>query len=200
MRECVHIFVNMAFPDVVPHPGSERAQTALTSVNERVRYKLSHHVVTGLPVPTSLPPGACRQLMKGVPGIKQGGRLFYKTIKGVLVANDYLVHPADACVFIRQPTPPKPALQFAALAVWVDDVFAVVKNKLEWEVLLKVLRSAFTVTDKGDVSMFLGMEIHQSPDRSSITLSQRISIDNLLSRVTSSCSHPLRRWLHLNQS
>ena len=46
MRECVHIFVNMAFPDVVPHPGSERAQTALTSVNERVRYKLSHHVVT----------------------------------------------------------------------------------------------------------------------------------------------------------
>ena len=32
-----------------------------------------------LPVPTSLPPGACRQLMKGVPGIKQGGRLFYKT-------------------------------------------------------------------------------------------------------------------------
>jgi hypothetical protein len=29
-----------------PTPKTERAQTALTAVNERVRYKLSHHVVT----------------------------------------------------------------------------------------------------------------------------------------------------------
>ena len=148
--------------------------------------------LSDLPIPTSLPPGACRQLMKGVPGIKQGSRLFYKTIKEVLVKHDYLVHPADACVFIRQPTPPKPTVQFAALAVWVDDVFAVVKDDMEWEVLLKVLRSAFTVADKGDVSMFLGMEIRQSPDKSTITLSQRISIDNLLSRAKSSMKslHP----------
>ena len=40
--------------------------------------------------------------------------------------------------------------------------------------------------------MFLGMEIVQSADRATVTLSQRISIDNLLSRarVTMKSQHP----------
>lgn len=142
--------------------------------------------ILGLPVPVDLPPNACRQLLKGVPGIKQGSRLFYLEIKRVLLSLGFTVHPADPCVYLRLPgatTSSGCSTLFAAIAVWVDDVFAVVANDDEWSSLLAGLRSAFSITDKGDVKMFLGMEILQSADRSVITLSQRISVDNLLSRA-----------------
>ena len=48
MRECVHTLINMVLPGGSPTPKTEQAQTALTAVNELVRYKLSHHVVTSL--------------------------------------------------------------------------------------------------------------------------------------------------------
>jgi hypothetical protein len=78
------------------------------------------------------------------------------------------------------------------LAVWVDDIFAVMQNDDEWSNLLAGLRSTFSIADKGDVKMFLGMEIAQTSDRSTVTFSQRISVDNLLSRAASSMksSHP----------
>jgi hypothetical protein len=141
------------------------------------------------PIPTALPPRACRQLLKGVPGIKQGSRLFYQDIKKALLDLGFTVHPVDPCVFFRLPSKSFP---FAALAVWVDDIFAVMQNDDEWSSLLTGLRKTFSVADKGDVKMFLGMEIAQTPDRSTVTFSQRISIDNLLSRAASSMksSHP----------
>ena len=141
------------------------------------------------PIPTALPPRACRQLLKGVPGIKQGSRLFYQDIKKALLNLGFTVHPVDPCVFFRLPSKSFP---FAALAVWVDDIFAVMQNDDEWSSLLTGLRKTFSVADKGDVKMFLGMEIAQTPDRSTVTFSQRISIDNLLSRAASSMksSHP----------
>ena len=141
------------------------------------------------PIPTALPPRACRQLLKGVPGIKQGSRLFYQDIKKALLDLGFTVHAADPCVFFRLPCKSFP---FAALAVWVDDIFAVMQNDDEWSNLLAGLRNTFSIADKGDVKMFLGMEIAQTPDRSTVTFSQRISIDNLLSRAASSMKslHP----------
>ena len=146
--------------------------------------------ISNLPVPTALPPYACRQLLKGVPGIKQGSRLFYMEIKKVLLANGYSVHPADPCVYFRLPTKSNPSI--AAVAVWVDDIFAVIKDDKECQALLVALRAVFAIVDKGDIRMFLGMEILQSADKTSITLSQRISIDNLLSRAATSMKskHP----------
>jgi hypothetical protein len=97
----------------------------------------------------------------------------------VLLSLGFSVHPADPCVYFRLPTSTEP---FLAVAVWVDDIFALVANDDQWHSLLTGLRTVFALTDKGDVKMFLGMEILQSEDRATITLSQRISIDNLLSR------------------
>jgi transposase InsO family protein len=146
--------------------------------------------INKLPVPTILPPRACRQLLKGVPGIKQGSRLFYQEVAKCLLANGFIIHPTDACVFIRLPTALDPFL--LAAAIWVDDVFALVASDDEWKKLLAILRTVFTVVDKGDIKLFLGMEILQSSDRATITFSQRIHIDNLLSRAKASMKslHP----------
>ncbi len=76
----------------------------------------------------------------------------------------------------------------------------------EWVLLLDGLRTSFSLSDKGDVKMFLGMEIVQSADRATVTLSQRISIDNLLSRAraTMKSQHPaltpcVAAWLCVHQ-
>ena len=145
--------------------------------------------IAGLPVPTVLPVNACRQLLKGVPGIKQGSRLFYFEITKVLLSLGFCVHPADPCIYFRLPTSSR---SFVAVAVWVDDIFALVSTDAEWVLLLNGLRTSFSLSDKGDVKMFLGMEIVQSADRTTVTLSQRISIDNLLSRAraTMKSQHP----------
>ena len=107
-----------------------------------------------------------------------------------LLANGFVVHPTDACVFIRLPSALDPFL--LAAAIWVDDVFALVANDEEWMKFLKILRTVFSVVDKGDIKLFLGMEILQSSDRATITISQRINIDNLLSRAKASMKslHP----------
>ena len=77
--------------------------------------------ISGAAAPTELPVNACRQLLKGVPGIKQGSRLFYLEVKKILLSLGFLVHPADPCVYYRLADSSKP---FVALAVWVDDIFS----------------------------------------------------------------------------
>ena len=109
--------------------------------------------ISGTAAPTELPVNACRQLLKGVPGIKQGSRLFYLEVKKILLSLDFLVHPADPCVYYRLADSSKP---FVALAVWVDDIFALVESEAEWHSLLSGLRTVFSLTDKGCVKMFLG--------------------------------------------
>ena len=123
-------------------------------------------------------PVGCRQLLKGVPGIKQGSRLFYLKLKKFLLDNGYTQLPADPCVYYRVTEK-----GLSLLAVWVDDVLAMVPTEMEWDAFVELVRGQFSLTDKGDVSEFLGMDIKQSADRSKISLSQRKSIGDLLQRA-----------------
>ena len=54
-----------------------------------------------LPDSTADDKSSCRRLLKGVPGIKQGSRLFYVTMKKVLLDMSFAVCPKDPCVYWR---------------------------------------------------------------------------------------------------
>ena len=123
-------------------------------------------------------PAGCRRLLKGVPGIKQGSRLFYLKLKRFLLANGFSQLPADPCVYYRVTEN-----GLSLLAIWVDDVLAMVPTEQEWDGFVGLVRGDFALTDKGDVSEFLGMDIKQSSDRSKISLCQRKSIGDLLQRA-----------------
>ena len=131
-------------------------------------------------------PAGCRQLLKGVPGIKQGSRLFYIKLKNFLVENGFLQLPADPCVYYRSNSK-----GLCLIAIWVDDVLAAVPDDEEWATILVCLRTQFTVLDKGDATVFLGMDIEQSLDYSMIKLSQRNSIEDLIQRADMQTCNPV---------
>ena len=108
----------------------------------------------------------CRQLLKGVPGIKQGSRLFYLKLKAFLIEKGYKQLPADPCVYYRLSND-----GLTLLGVWVDDVLAMVPNNAEWDEFVAAVRTVFALTDKGAVKVFLGMDIKQSADFSVVSLS-----------------------------
>ena len=65
----------------------------------------------------------CRLLIKGIPGIKQGSRLFYQDLRKFWLDNGFTQLPADPCVFYRIN-----AEGLVLMGVWVDDLLAAVPS------------------------------------------------------------------------
>ena len=128
---------------------------------------------------------SCRRLLKGVPGIKQGSRLFYIKMRDVLVALSFVVCPHDPCVYWRIM-----ADSLTIIAVWVDDLFCMVASSHEWAEIVRNVRQELTLVDKGDVEEFLGMSFKHNFNISKISVSQSISIGNLLQRGAMEDCHP----------
>ena len=123
-------------------------------------------------------PLGCRLLIKGIPGIKQGSRLFYQDLRKFWLANGFTQLPADPCVFYRIN-----AEGLVLMGVWVDDLLAAVPSDSVWNEIVAAIRKKFPLADKGNASLFLGIDIRQSDDLGTVTLSQRNSIEDLLERA-----------------
>src|SRR4029078_6600260 len=121
-----------------------------------------------------LPP---RRLLKGVPGIPQGSRLFYDTIAACLKDMGWLPSQADKCLFLNS------ALQEHTAVVWVDDFPFMHEHESTWNSFLAQLRKRFTITTVGELTCFLGMDIKYNAAARSMTISQRNTIMTLLERA-----------------
>jgi histone deacetylase 1/2 len=130
-------------------------------------------------------PVGCRLLLKGIPGIKQGSRLFYKDQQAFWLSYGFLQLPADPCVFYRIDS-----TGLTLVGVWVDDLIAAVPNDDVWQAMVTEIRKKFPLADKGNASLFLGIEIKQSKDFHTVTLSQRNSIEDLLERANMRTCNP----------
>jgi hypothetical protein len=91
-------------------------------------------------------------LVKGVPGIPQGSRLFYLTFAAHLSKMGYKPSEADMCLFFCVSLKER-----HALLVWVDDFIFVYENEATFTHFLKALREAFTIPVVGNLNSFLGM-------------------------------------------
>jgi hypothetical protein len=128
--------------------------------------------ITG--VNSDLPP---RRLLKGVPGIPQGSRLFYETISAELHQMGYVPAKADQCLFLN----PKCSERVAVL-VWVDDFIFMCEKEQTWNSFIARLRQRFTIPDAGPLRSFLGMEIKYNPANKIMFISQASTVDTLLER------------------
>ena len=96
--------------------------------------------------PKEQEPAGCRRLLKGVPGIKQGSRLFYLKLKRFLLESGFTQLPADSCVYYRVDES-----CLLLLVVWADDILAMVPTESDWELLVAAIRKEFALSDKGAV-------------------------------------------------
>jgi histone deacetylase 1/2 len=122
-----------------------------------------------------LPP---RRLLKGVPGIPQGGRLFHDTFAAHLETMGWKPAVADKCLFLN-PT----LTERAAVVIWVDDFIFMHEQDSTWDTFLAQLRVRFTIPVVGDLATFLGMDIEYDPAAHTMFISQANTIRTLLERA-----------------
>ena len=126
-----------------------------------------------------------RQLLKGVPGIPQGSRLFYQTFTKQLKVMGYIPTLADKCLFTS------PHLQeLTAVLLWVDDFIFLCQNLKTWDKFIKELRSVFNIPCAGELQSFLGMNIVRDIERNYLAFNQQSSVTVLLERGGMTDSNP----------
>ena len=111
------------------------------------------------------------RLRKGIYGLKQAGRVWYKRLDTALLSLGFTRSQADPCLYIHGNT---------LLAVYVDDII-IAADDIDINPLKQKLMNLFNMTDLGPVKWVLGVNIISSPDRTSFLLSQRAYIESILS-------------------
>jgi len=119
---------------------------------------------------------APRRLLKGVPGIPQGSRLFYDTFAEHVKKLGWFPSSADKCLFLNQELKER-----CALVLWVDDFIFLHESEQVWQEFLSKLTQRFTVPTAGELQTFLGMSVRFS--KKCMHISQAHAISSLLERA-----------------
>jgi hypothetical protein len=119
-----------------------------------------------------------RILLKGVPGIPQGSRLFHQTFSDHLISMGYKPSDADKCLFINPTLSEK-----NAVVIWVDDFVYMCEEEITKDEFIRQIRQRFTVNDFYPLRTFLGMEVVRDIQACTIKLRQFNTIRVLLERA-----------------
>jgi hypothetical protein len=125
----------------------------------------------------------CR-LVKTLYGLKQAGREWNEQLDEKLKSYGYKRLLTDPCVYIR-----REGEDFGIIAVWVDDSLLFASSDKTMAHMKETLRSAWQVTDLGEPSKIVGIEINRTKD--AITISQQSYIENILRREGMSEANPV---------
>lgn len=124
------------------------------SLDEIVYVEQPHGFVQGFLV--------CR-LKRALYGLKQAPRVWYSVIRDFLKEKGFTATNSDQGVFIS-------ADKQLFIAIYVDDLLLFGAIKSQIDALKKELSSRFQMTDLGDVSHYLGMEIRRDRKKGSLLL------------------------------
>ena len=117
-------------------------------------------------------PMVCK-LNKSLYGLKQAGRVWYRTLCKWLFSHNFIALKSDSCVFIQSN-----GGEFVVFVVYVDDVLMFGNSHNMQEAVLRSLHADFDVEDKGDVQYYVGINVQMKDGR--VHMDQRKMIhDNL---------------------
>lgn len=128
---------------------------------------------------------APRKLLKGVPGIPQGSRLFNDAFTEHLKTMGWQPSAADKCVYLNSSLS-----EHAAVVIWVDDFIFMHEKDETWTTFIAQLRKRFNVPAAGDLVTFLGMDIKYDRSARTMHISQANCVANLLERAKMSDCNP----------
>ncbi|UYV67617.1 hypothetical protein LAZ67_5001384 [Cordylochernes scorpioides] len=119
---------------------------------------------------------SCYRLHKSLYGLKQSSRNWNKKFTNFLYSHNFKTSDADPCIFIGTHNDSN-----VILALYVDDGIILSKDKEAIAIIMDELEHAFDITS-GSVNFFVGLQIKQSEDRTSIFIHQSSYIDKILSK------------------
>ena len=123
--------------------------------------------------PTELGDGSDRvcRLNKALYGLKQSPRIWYNTLSNFLDTLGFKALDSDTGVFTKDGT---------FIAIYVDDLLIAGPNLDDIEKLKQSLSNRFQMSDMGECSFYLGMEIIRDRKKRVIRLSQRAYLHKIL--------------------
>lgn len=107
--------------------------------------------------------GKVLKLNKGLYGLKQSPRVWYQKLKGWLDENEWTVSSWDSSVFMSNGM---------FMTVYVDDLNIFGENLQSILQVKELLSSNFKMTDLGEISWYLGMEIIKQDGKIFLSLAQ----------------------------
>ena len=128
-----------------------------------------------------------RRLLKGVPGIPQGSRLFYTAMATELKLMHYNPSAADQCLFFSNNNQER-----LAVLLWVDDFLLMYEKESTATAFLARLRQRFNIPTVGPLNHFLGMDIQYKPEQHKMFISQEHTVDVLLERAQMQDCNPVQ--------
>ena len=117
------------------------------------------------------------KLQRSLYGLAQSPVLWYDTIDEVLVVIGFRPTQSDPCVYTHGS-----GVTLVILALYVDDILTTVKDPTLVEQKKKKLKERFEMTDMGEVSCILGMEVTRDYDEGTLAITQTAYVDNILER------------------
>ena len=140
--------------------------------------------------------GRVVRLRKGLYGLKQASRQWYKALDKVLVAIGFVQSRADPCIYVYER-----AGKRVMMAVYVDD-FVIADNDIELrEKVKRELAVHFKLKDLGDLHWCLGLRVTRDRARRELSLDQEGYILDMLELFRMSdckpCDTPEQVNLHL---
>ena len=115
------------------------------------------------------------KLQSSLYGLAQSPVLWYDTIDGVLVVIGSRPTQSDPCVYTHGS-----GVTLAILTLYADDILITGKDPTLVEQKKKGLKEIFEITDMGEVSRILGMEVTRDYDERTLAITQTTYVDNVL--------------------
>src|SRR6202453_3692744 len=123
-------------------------------------------------------------LVKTIYSLKQSGREWNKELDNKLQKHNFGQLISDPCAYTR-----KDGHTFETITVWVDDLLLFASTEKSIIKIRDELRSEWSITDLGEPSKIVGIEITCGKD--SITISQKKYIENILRKEKMEYANPV---------
>jgi hypothetical protein len=117
------------------------------------------------------------KLNKSLYGLKQAGRTWNQKIDATLRTQQFTSLDADHCVYVRQQ-----GSVIIIIALYVDDLLLFSNSLTDLNALKATLATAFTMTDLGEATFILGIQIKRDRAARTLTLSQSAYAVDILTR------------------
>ena len=151
--------------------------------------KLQEEVYMKVPeggIPDTDTTGKVCHLLKSLYGLKQASRVWYQELDKKLTSLGFLRTYMDTSVFTLSDSG-----TFLYLAVWVDDILLIGPQSKLIHSVKTLLRQSFQMSDLGDVSYLLGIDVTRDRTARSMTLHQGLYLKHLLTRFKMESANPI---------
>ena len=116
-------------------------------------------------------------LLQNLYGLKQAAKTWFEYLRDTLILDEaeggygFTQSSTDLCIFYKEGV---------TIITWVNDCLIFAKEKNLADKLIKDLQKNFTLTEEGDVSAYLGVQMSIDQENGEITMTQPFLIERII--------------------